>query len=91
MAISPEETGAVHLGRKEQYPEVDGQMDSCRDIGYVYLEWIAECSLDPWARRAAQQALAALRLAEEKMEAINEEHVGVNESHYQSTVGGKRE
>ncbi len=51
------ETEAVHLGEKDQYPE-----DSSRAIGYIYLEWIANFSVDPWARRAARQVQAALGL-----------------------------
>ena len=71
------ETEAAHVGmnqRLTEYPEVDRQMDHYQDSGYSYLEWIVKHSVDPWAIRAARQALAAFRRAEE-LEAINEEHV----------------
>ena len=71
------ETEAAHIGmnqRLTEYPEVDHQMDHYHGTGYSYLEWIVKHSVDPWARRAVRQALAAFRRAEE-MEAINEEHV----------------
>ena len=71
------ETEAAHVGIDQQlteYPEVDHQMDHYQYTGYSYLEWIVKHSVDPWARKAARQALAAFRRAEE-FEAINEEHV----------------
>ena len=71
------ETEAAHIGMNQQlteYPEVDHQMDRYQETGYSYLEWIVKHSVDPWARRAARQALAAFHRAEE-MEAICEEHV----------------
>ena len=43
---------------------------SARDIGYIFLEWIAECSMDPWAKKAARQAMAAFRLANQTDEGI---------------------
>ena len=43
---------------------------SARDIGYIFLEWIAECSMDPWAKKAARQAMAAFRRADQTDERL---------------------